>query len=55
MRRLVPLLREMERQGMEGKLTTAPEIWEEANREFARIRTFLEAYMAGQSRLVSKP
>jgi CheY-like chemotaxis protein/HPt (histidine-containing phosphotransfer) domain-containing protein len=55
MRRLVPLLREMETQGMEGKLTTAAEIWEDANREFAQIRTFLEAYLASHSGLVSKP
>jgi hypothetical protein len=45
----------METQGMEGKLTTAAEIWEDANREFAQIRTFLEAYLASHSGLVSKP
>jgi HPt (histidine-containing phosphotransfer) domain-containing protein len=54
MRRLVPLLRELERQGLEGRLTNAAEIWEEAGREFAKIRAFLQAYMAGQSGLVSK-
>jgi CheY-like chemotaxis protein/nitrogen-specific signal transduction histidine kinase len=54
MRQLVPLLRELERQGLEGKLTNAAEIWQESGREFARIRTFLEAYMAGQSGLVAK-
>jgi CheY-like chemotaxis protein/nitrogen-specific signal transduction histidine kinase len=55
MRRLVPLLRELERQGVEGKLVTAGEICEEASREFTRIRAFLEAYMAGHTGLVSKP
>jgi CheY-like chemotaxis protein/nitrogen-specific signal transduction histidine kinase len=55
MRRLVPLLRELERQGMEGKLITASEICEEAGRQFAQIRAFLEAYMAGHPGLVSKP
>ena len=55
MRRLVPLLRELERQGLEGKLTNAADIWEQAGREFAQIRAFLEAYMASQPGLVSKP
>jgi CheY-like chemotaxis protein/nitrogen-specific signal transduction histidine kinase/HPt (histidine-containing phosphotransfer) domain-containing protein len=55
MRRLVPMLRELERQGVEGKLTTAAEICEEARLEFARIRTFLETYLAGHPGLVSKP
>jgi CheY-like chemotaxis protein len=42
MRHLVPLLRELERQGREGKLTTAGNIFEQADREFKRIRLFLE-------------
>jgi CheY-like chemotaxis protein len=54
MRRLVPMLRELERQGLEGKLTNAAEIREAAGREFAQIRSYLEVYMAGLSGLVSK-
>ena len=42
MRHLVPLLRELERQGREGKLTTAGNVFEQADREFKRIRLFLE-------------
>ena len=42
MRHLVPLLRELERQGREGKLTTAGDVFEQAGREFKRIRLFLE-------------
>jgi CheY-like chemotaxis protein/nitrogen-specific signal transduction histidine kinase len=55
MRRLVPLLRELERQGLEGKLTTAPQICQDAAREFKRIRSFLEAYLATHSDLVPQP
>jgi len=55
MRRLVPLLRELERQGLEGKLTTAAQICQEAAREFKRIRSFLEAYLATHSDLVPQP
>ena len=54
MRRLVPLLRELERQGLEGKLTNAVEICASANREFGQIRAFLDDYMAGHSDPVSK-
>jgi len=55
MRELVPLLRELERQGFEGKLINAAQLCEQAGREFARIRAFLVAYMAGHADLVSKP
>jgi len=48
MRRLVPLLRELERQGFEGKLTNATQICQDAAREFKSIRSFLESYLAGQ-------
>ena len=44
MNELVPLLREMERQGFEEELTTAASLAEQALREFARIRTFLAPY-----------
>ena len=40
MRRLVPLLRELERQGFEGKLTNAAELSRQAGEEFERIRQF---------------
>jgi CheY-like chemotaxis protein len=55
MRRLVPLLREVERQGLEGKLTNAPQLCQEASREFKRIRSFLDAYLASHPDLVSQP
>jgi CheY-like chemotaxis protein/HPt (histidine-containing phosphotransfer) domain-containing protein len=44
--RLVPLLRELERQGMEEKLTNASELCGEMRKEFVRLRTFLEGYLA---------
>jgi hypothetical protein len=54
MRRLVPLLRELERQGLEGKLVNAAEICLETGREFERIRLFLEAYMTATPTLAAK-
>ena len=45
-RRLVVLLRELEREGFEGKLTSAPQLSQQAGEEFERIRHFLEAYLA---------
>jgi CheY-like chemotaxis protein/HPt (histidine-containing phosphotransfer) domain-containing protein len=49
MRRLVPLLREIERQGLEGRLTNAVEVCRAAAREFELIRKFLEAQLASLS------
>jgi CheY-like chemotaxis protein len=46
MRRLVPLLRELERQGMEARLTNAVEVCGAAKSEFERIRDFLEEQLA---------
>ncbi len=46
MRSLVLLLRELEREGFEGKLINAVELFRQAREEFARIRRYLEAYMA---------
>jgi len=46
MRRLVPLLRELERQGFENKLTNAGELSHQADEEFKCIRGFLESYLA---------
>jgi HPt (histidine-containing phosphotransfer) domain-containing protein len=49
MRRLVPMLRELEQKGFENKLQGAAQICENASREFDRIRTFLEAHLAASS------
>ena len=46
MRRLAPLLRELERQGIEEKLTNAAQLGKEIRREFETIRNFLEEYIA---------
>jgi hypothetical protein len=54
MRRLVPILRELERQGFEGKLTNASQLSYEVGQEFARIRRFLEAYLAEHSSVAAK-
>ena len=53
MRRLVPLLRDLERQGFEGKLTNAPELCQQATREFKTIRHFLESYLSRLGELAS--
>jgi CheY-like chemotaxis protein/HPt (histidine-containing phosphotransfer) domain-containing protein len=44
--RIVPLLRELERQGDEKKLVNAVELCRQARVEFDSIREFLEAYLA---------
>ena len=49
MRHLVPFLRELERQGRDGKLLNAAEVFEQAAREFKRIQLFLEHREAGQA------
>jgi CheY-like chemotaxis protein len=54
-RRLVPLLRELERQGFEGQLTNATQLSHQVSEEFERIRHFLEAYLADHSDLAGKP
>ena len=54
MRNLVPLLRELERQGLEGNLTNAAELCSSAKREFQRIREFLDEYMTRTSDLAAK-
>jgi CheY-like chemotaxis protein len=53
MRRLVPLLRELERQGYEGRLTSAETLCEEVVREFEAIRHFLQDYLARHCELAS--
>jgi HPt (histidine-containing phosphotransfer) domain-containing protein len=54
-RQLVPILRELERQGSEEKLTTAADLCQQAGREFQRIRIFLEDYLARHCDLAAKP
>ena len=54
MRRLVPLLRELERQGFEEKLTTATQLYQQAGSEFEKIRTFLESYLASHCDLAAR-
>jgi signal transduction histidine kinase/YesN/AraC family two-component response regulator len=44
--RIVPLLRELERQGVEGILTNAAQVCENAAREFEQIKIFLAAQTA---------
>jgi CheY-like chemotaxis protein/nitrogen-specific signal transduction histidine kinase/HPt (histidine-containing phosphotransfer) domain-containing protein len=54
MSKLVVPLRELERQGAEGKLVNAAELGEEIGHEFDRIRNFLETYMATHCDLAAK-
>ena len=54
-RKLVPLLREMERQGFERQLTTIAELSQQAEEEFGRVRAFLEAYLAAHLDLAAQP
>jgi len=53
MRRLVPMLRELEKMGFESKLEGAAEICQNAAREFERIRKYLEAHLASCANLAS--
>ena len=54
MRRLVPLLRELERQGSEDRLSNAEDICQQANREFSSIRRILEAHLTKEAELAAK-
>jgi CheY-like chemotaxis protein/HPt (histidine-containing phosphotransfer) domain-containing protein len=49
MLRIVPLLRELERQGDERKLVNAVELCHQCNREFESIKKFLDARLSSQS------
>lgn len=49
MRRIVPILRVLEKQGYEGKLAGADALVEEAFREFERIRRFIGQFAAAES------
>jgi len=46
MQRIVPLLRELERQGEAGRLTNAAELFTQIAQEFESIRTTLSPYLA---------
>jgi CheY-like chemotaxis protein/HPt (histidine-containing phosphotransfer) domain-containing protein len=52
--KLVTHLRELERQGFEKRLTNATELAEATTKEFARVRKFLDAYMANHCELAAK-
>jgi HPt (histidine-containing phosphotransfer) domain-containing protein len=54
MRHLVPLLRELERQGRDGKLTDTESVFQRAMGEFKRIRSFLEERRLGQADIAAK-
>jgi CheY-like chemotaxis protein len=54
MRHLVPLLRELEQQGRDGKLTSAQDLFKQAGKEFKRICSFFEERQAGQADIATK-
>ncbi len=54
MRHLVPLLRELERQGFENSLTTAADLSRQAGEEFRRIQVFLNAQVAEHTSRAAK-
>lgn len=53
-RRFVSMMRELERQGFEGTLTAAPELFTQASQEFARVRAFLQDQLARHGELAEK-
>jgi CheY-like chemotaxis protein len=53
-RRLVPLLRDLERESAEGQLANAPRLASELGSEFDRVRNFLEAYLARPAAVAAK-
>jgi len=55
MRRLVPLLRELEKQGHEGQLTSAVQLYKDVAMEFGKIRQFLQPHVAGPATMVVNP
>jgi HPt (histidine-containing phosphotransfer) domain-containing protein len=54
MLRIVPLLRELERQGEEKELRNAVELCRQSRREFDCIREFLDAHLAKLSPMVAR-
>jgi len=55
MRRLVPLLRELEKQGYEGRLTNGVELCKGVVQEFARIREFLAPHLQTPAAVAVNP
>ncbi|MBC8095705.1 MAG: response regulator [Akkermansiaceae bacterium] len=55
MSHIVPLLRELEKQGHDGKLVNATELSGKVAEEFNRIRIFLENYLQQQTVLAANP
>ncbi len=55
MARIVPLLRELEKQGNDGALTNAAELSTRVGEEFNRIRVYLENYLQKQTALSANP
>jgi HPt (histidine-containing phosphotransfer) domain-containing protein len=53
-RRLVPLLRQLESQALERDLSNADELVRQAAAEFDRTRRFLEAYLSAQTKPAAK-
>jgi CheY-like chemotaxis protein len=53
--RIVPLLRELERQGNDNKLTSATDLARQISDEFKNIRLYLETYLQKQSALAAQP
>ena len=53
-RGMVPLLRELEREGFEGRLTNAAQLSRQTGEEFERVRRFLEAYLAEHAKSDAK-
>jgi HPt (histidine-containing phosphotransfer) domain-containing protein len=52
--KLVPLLREMERQGQQGQLTSGAELMDQITKEFARVRVVLSPYQDKGADLAAK-
>jgi CheY-like chemotaxis protein/HPt (histidine-containing phosphotransfer) domain-containing protein len=55
MSRIVPLLRELEKQGNDGKLLNGAELSARIGEEFKRIQVFLENYLQKQTALAGNP
>jgi CheY-like chemotaxis protein/nitrogen-specific signal transduction histidine kinase len=55
MRRLVPLLRELESRSAQGELAGAPQLCQQAAHEFTLIRPFIDSYLAKLPELAAKP
>ena len=54
MKRIVPILKELERQGDAGKLVNAGELFAQATREFELICTAIAPYLAPSTNSATK-